>query len=64
MDVAGVPVTAITPLVLNQGNVTVAFATFTYAGKLTISVAVDPDHGPDPDDIARLLRHSLELLAG
>ena len=50
----GTPVTRITPLVLNQGNTTIAFATITYAGQLTIGVVADPTCGPDPVDVGEV----------
>lgn len=56
---AGIPVTAITPLVLSQGNTTVAFASLSYAGTLSLSVSADPDVGPDADAVADLLRARL-----
>jgi hypothetical protein len=55
----GAPVTRITPLVLNQGNTTIAFASITYAGHLTIGVVADPAHGPDPVDVADRVRERL-----
>jgi hypothetical protein len=56
---AGIPVTAITPLVLSQGNTTVAFASLSYAGTLSLAVSADPDVGPDADAVADLLRARL-----
>ena len=44
----GTPVTRITPLALNQGNTTIAFATITYAGQLTIGVVARPHLRPGP----------------
>ncbi|MDP1876285.1 MAG: wax ester/triacylglycerol synthase family O-acyltransferase [Actinomycetota bacterium] len=55
----GTPVTRITPLVLNQGNTTIAFASITYAGQLTISVVADPTCGPDPLAVGECLRDRL-----
>jgi hypothetical protein len=59
----GTPVTRITPLVLNQGNTTIAIATITYAGQLTIGVVADPTCGPDPVDVGECLRERLLQLA-
>jgi diacylglycerol O-acyltransferase / wax synthase len=58
----GTPVTRITPLVLNQGNTTIAFASITYAGQLTISVVVDPTCGPHPVGVGERLRNRLLAL--
>lgn len=58
----GIPVTRITPLVLNQGNTTIAFATMTYAGQLTVGVVADPTCGPDPSTVADRLRDRLLAL--
>lgn len=55
----GTPVTQITPLVLNQGNTTIAFASITYAGQLTISIVADPTCGPDPVTVGEHLRERL-----
>ncbi len=59
VTLVGTPVTRITPLVLNQGNTTIAFASITYAGQLTISVVADPACGPDPVDVGDRLRERL-----
>ncbi len=55
----GTPVTRITPLVLNQGNTTIAFASITYAGQLTIGIVADPTCGPDPVEVGHRLRERL-----
>ena len=60
----GAPVTRITPLVLNQGNTTIAFASITYAGQLIISVVGDPTCGPDPLAVGERLRDRLLQLVG
>lgn len=59
VTILGTQVTRITPLVLNQGNTTIAFAIITYAGQLTISVVADPTCGPDPLAVGDLLRDRL-----
>jgi hypothetical protein len=33
-----------------------------YAGVLTIAAIVDPDHGPDLDDLIRRLRKELDVI--
>ena len=33
-----------------------------YAGMLTISAIVDPEHGPDLDDLTRRLQHELDSI--
>ena len=44
------------------GNATVYFEVLSYAGVLTIAAIVDPDHGPDLDDLIRRLRKELDLI--
>jgi diacylglycerol O-acyltransferase / wax synthase len=44
------------------GNTTVYFEALSYAGMLTIAVIVDPDHGPDTDDLTRRLQNELALI--
>ena len=61
--IAGIPVTAVVPLVLNQGNTTAAFATTRHAGRLTIAVTTDPDTGPDAGPLLERLSRTLTELA-
>ena len=64
ISVAGTPVTAVVPLVINQGNTTAAFATTRHAGRLAIAVTTDPDTGPDAGLLLeRLSRTLTELTA-
>jgi diacylglycerol O-acyltransferase / wax synthase len=44
------------------GNMTAYFEVLSYAGMLTIAVIVDPDHGPDLDDLARRLKDELNSI--
>ena len=41
---------------------TVYFEVLSYAGVLTITVIVDPDHGPDLADLTRLLQSELDSI--
>jgi hypothetical protein len=41
---------------------TVYFEVLSYAGMLTIAVIVDPDHGPDIDDLTYQLRNEFDLI--
>jgi hypothetical protein len=41
---------------------TVYFEVLSYAGVLTIAVIVDPDHGPDLDDLTRRLQNELDSI--
>ena len=43
----GCPVTAVIPLSVPIGNVTVSFTVLSYAGDLTITVNADPQACPD-----------------
>jgi hypothetical protein len=40
----------------------VSFEVLSYAGMLTITVIVDPEHGPDLDDLIRRLQHELDSI--
>jgi diacylglycerol O-acyltransferase / wax synthase len=41
---------------------TVYFEVLSYAGVLTIAVIVDPDHGPDLDDLTHRLQTELDSI--
>ena len=41
---------------------TVYFEVLSYAGVLAVAVIVDPDHGPDIDDLTRRLQHELDSI--
>jgi diacylglycerol O-acyltransferase / wax synthase len=59
----GHEITAAIPVAVGEGgNVTVSFQVLSYAGVLTITVIVDPDHGPDVDDVARRLQSELNSI--
>jgi len=59
----GFPITSAIPLVVAEGgNVTVYFEVLSYAGTLTISVIIDPDHFPDLDTLTDALRAELDLI--
>jgi diacylglycerol O-acyltransferase / wax synthase len=45
-----------------RGNITVSFEVLSYAGMLTITVIVDPERGPDLDDLIRRLQHELDSI--
>jgi WS/DGAT/MGAT family acyltransferase len=54
---SGHRVSAAIPIVVAEaGNITVQFEVLSYAGVLTIVVIVDPDHGPDLDELTHRLR--------
>ncbi len=61
--VAGAEVRQIVPITITAGNVGVAFAAFSYAGRLTVTVIVDPDLVPDPGLVAAALETELAALA-
>ena len=59
----GHPVTEAIPVAIGErGNMTVSFEVLSYAGMLTITVLVDPEHGPDLDDLTRSLQHELDSI--
>jgi diacylglycerol O-acyltransferase / wax synthase len=53
---------AIPVAVSDGGNLTVYFEVLSYAGVLTISVIVDPDHGPDLDDLISRLQKEFDSI--
>jgi hypothetical protein len=53
---------AIPVAVSDGGNLTVYFEVLSYAGVLTISVIVDPDHGPDLDDLIGRLQKEFDSI--
>ena len=59
----GYEITAAIPVAVGEGgNATVSFEVLSYAGVLTITVIVDPDHGPDVDDLACRLQSELDSI--
>jgi diacylglycerol O-acyltransferase / wax synthase len=59
----GHPVSEAIPVAIGErGNITVSFEALSYAGILTITVIVDPEHGPDLDDLTRSLQHELDSI--
>jgi diacylglycerol O-acyltransferase len=59
----GSPITAAVPVgVAEGGNVTVYFEVLSYAGTLTLTAIVDPDHFPDLDILTDELRAELDLI--
>ena len=63
MTLDGHPVSEAIPVAVGErGNMTVSFEALSYAGMLTITVIIDPEHGPDLDDLTRRLHHELESI--
>ena len=60
---AGAPVLRILPVTITAGNVGVAFAALSYAGRLAVSVIVDPDVVPEADAVAEALAGELRAVA-
>lgn len=59
----GSPVTSAIPISVGEnGNVTVHFSVMSYAGTLTITIIVDPDHFPDLDFLIEALREQMRHL--
>jgi len=60
----GLPVSSAIPVVVAEGgNITVYFEVLSYAGTLTVTVIVDPDHFPDLDTLTDALRAELDLIS-
>jgi WS/DGAT/MGAT family acyltransferase len=64
VHLAGTPVTRIVPVTITAGNVGVAFAALSYAGRLGVTVITDPDVVPEGEELARALDIHLAAIAG
>jgi diacylglycerol O-acyltransferase / wax synthase len=63
MTLGGHQVSAAIPIAVGEaGNATVCFGVLSYAGVLAIAAIIDPDHGPDLDDLMKRLRSQLDLI--
>ena len=61
----GSPITSAIPAgVAEGGNVTVYFEVLSYAGTLTLTAIIDPDHFPDPATLTDALRAELDQITG
>jgi hypothetical protein len=61
--IGGHEISAAIPVAVSEGgNTSVYFEVLSYAGVLTITAIVDPDHGPALEDLMGLLRKELELI--
>ncbi|MBA3905432.1 MAG: DUF1298 domain-containing protein [Pseudonocardiales bacterium] len=61
---AGASVDDVIALSTASGNVTVAFAAFSYAGAITVTVVADPDRCPDLSVLTAALGAELDALTG
>ena len=59
----GQPVTAVIPVSMISGNITVAFMALSYAGTLTVTIVADPQRCPDLRRLAAALELEFQLLA-
>ncbi|WP_149202197.1 wax ester/triacylglycerol synthase domain-containing protein [Actinotalea subterranea] len=64
LRLAGAEVLRVLPLSITAGNVGVAFAAFSYAGSLSVTVMVDADVVPEVTELASALGRALEAVAG
>lgn len=64
VHLAGTRVTRIVPVTITAGNVGVAFAALSYAGRLGVTVITDPDVVPEGADLALALEAQLAAIAG
>jgi WS/DGAT/MGAT family acyltransferase len=62
LSFAGLPVTSITPMAVNPGNVGVSFDVLSYAGQLVVTVVADPDLMADPASLATWVGDELAAL--
>jgi diacylglycerol O-acyltransferase / wax synthase len=58
----GLPIAEVIPVTTTTGNVTVAFAVLSYAGRLTVTVVADPVRCPDLPVLVSLLQDELDQL--
>ncbi len=61
---AGAPVIDMMAVPMITGNITVAFAALSYAGRLTVTVIADAVQCPDLPAVAHALQQELDLLTG
>ena len=61
----GSPITSAIPVGLAEGgNITVYFELLSYAGTLTLTAIIDPDHFPDPATLTDALHAELDQIIG
>ena len=58
----GAPVVDVIPVPMITGNITVAFAALSYAGRLVVTVVADPQLCPDLPDVATAVQRELDAL--
>jgi hypothetical protein len=63
LTIAGAPVLEVVPLSSTQGNVAVAFAALSYAGRLTVTALLDPDVVAEAGLLREALQSQLAALA-
>ncbi|MBM7457602.1 hypothetical protein JOE26_000277 [Rhodococcus coprophilus] len=59
---AGASVSAIVPLIVNTGNVGVAFVALSYAGTLTVTIIVDPELVPEVRELTEALHDQFQAI--
>jgi hypothetical protein len=64
LAIAGAHVADAVPLSATQGNVGLAFAALSYAGRLTVTALLDPDVVPERHVLRRALQDELDALVG
>lgn len=64
VHLAGAPVSQIVPVAITAGNVGVAFAALSYAGRLGVTVITDPDVVPEGAELARALEAQFAAITG
>ncbi len=62
LSFGGAPVVDVIAIPMVTGNITVAFAAMSYAGRLTVTVIADPSQCADLPDIAAALQNELDRL--
>jgi diacylglycerol O-acyltransferase len=58
----GTPITEVIPVSMITGNITVAFAVLSYAGKLVVAVVADPETCPDLPVLVAQLQSELDTV--
>jgi len=62
LSVGSLRIAELIPVPAISGNVGIAFAVLSYAGRLTVTVIADPDRCPDVERLAQRVQAQLDAL--
>ena len=63
LQIGGATITEVVPLTSTQGNVALAFAALSYAGRITVAAVLDPDVLAERDVLGQTLQAELDALS-